>query len=343
MQTDVISLSDLRSHIRKELGEKIFHSTTSTLLTPFIHFILIAILLAAHNLTNSILLQVLLFAAIGHSIFCIGNFAHYLSHNSIVLNPTLKYGIEMFCWGIATTSPTVWKITHNLSHHKYTNGQYDSFRSFTKDEYTKARRLVQLFLSPNREMRFSPIVYLTSFISQSSYLNAALLGTNGRVSNVVAYLPEFTRDQRRRVVLEVLFICAMQYCIYLVLGSLAAYLLFFIVSQVVANGIASAYLITQHQMYAPSNENHPLKNSTSIKLPKIIDVLHLNVSHHVEHHIFPSISPKYLPDLNHFLQKNYPQHFTFIPAATAIRNAYKNDVFKDSFAGELSSHLIEAA
>jgi fatty acid desaturase len=35
--------------------------------------------------------------------------------------------------------------------------------------------------------------------------------------------------------------------------------------------------------------NDPLINSVSLRVPKILDVLHCNFSDHTEHHIFPLI------------------------------------------------------
>jgi fatty acid desaturase len=64
-------------------------------------------------------------------------------------------------------------------------------------------------------------------------------------------------------------------------------------------------------------DNDPLANSVSLLLPAGFDILHLNFSHHVEHHIFPGMNTNFYPMLRHILLERYPDRYQSLSGAEA--------------------------
>jgi fatty acid desaturase len=65
--------------------------------------------------------------------------------------------------------------------------------------------------------------------------------------------------------------------------------------------------------------NDPLVNSISLRVPRIIDTLHLNFSYHTEHHIFPGMNPDYYPLVQKHLLQLYPERLNLLSAREAWR------------------------
>ena len=73
-------------------------------------------------------------------------------------------------------------------------------------------------------------------------------------------------------------------------------------------------------MLGPLTEiNDPLANSLSLRLPKILDLLHLNFSYHTEHHIFPGLNSSYYPHVRRLLLEHYPERYQLLDGAEAWR------------------------
>jgi fatty acid desaturase len=49
----------------------------------------------------------------------------------------------------------------------------------------------------------------------------------------------------------------------------------------------------------------------------LLDLLHLNFSHHVEHHIFPGMNTSYYPMLRRILLERYPEHYQLLDGREA--------------------------
>jgi fatty acid desaturase len=81
--------------------------------------------------------------------------------------------------------------------------------------------------------------------------------------------------------------------------------------------IVMAYIYTNHMACRMTDVNDPLINSISLKVPKILDTLHCNFSHHTEHHIFPGMNSDYYPEVQKLLLELYPERFNLLDARQA--------------------------
>ncbi|MEL7086528.1 MAG: fatty acid desaturase, partial [Cyanobacteria bacterium J06597_1] len=78
------------------------------------------------------------------------------------------------------------------------------------------------------------------------------------------------------------------------------------------------------------------------RVPKILDVLHLNFSYHTEHHVFPGVNSDYYPQVQALLLEHFPGRFNLLPAMTAWRmmlttpRHYKDEMTFTNWTGEQS-------
>ena len=111
---------------------------------------------------------------LGHSIFCLGNLAHMLTHRAILKSRSTRYPLEVFSWAMAFIPATIWRITHNQNHHRHTNARGDAFysRRFTPSECSKVRSLYITLFFPNRQLVGNPLVLtaMLPFIAISTYV-----------------------------------------------------------------------------------------------------------------------------------------------------------------------------
>ncbi|HRE84661.1 MAG TPA: fatty acid desaturase, partial [Opitutaceae bacterium] len=67
---------------------------------------------------------------IGHSIACLGFYAHDLSHGTILRAGRLSRVFETLLWTLAAVPATMWRRVHNATHHVETNTVGDPDRWF---------------------------------------------------------------------------------------------------------------------------------------------------------------------------------------------------------------------
>jgi len=80
-----------------------------------------------------------------------------------------------------------------------------------------------------------------------------------------------------------------------------------------------AYIYTNHLLCPLTEINDPLANSLSLRVPRILDLLHLNFSYHTEHHIFPGLNSSYYPQVRRLLQEHYPERYQLLDGSEAWR------------------------
>jgi len=320
----------VRQFLRSQLPEEAFKATPKTMLVPVVHVAVVIACIVMIAATDNYLAILLLSIVAGHSMFCTANFGHYLSHKSIIKAKPWCYLSEVFLWATNMSSATVWMQAHNKYHHKYTNGEKDTFRYFAKDELNPTRSFVHKLISPNRDYKYNPLVFLTYLVTHAEYFNASLTGREGKNSNIVPFLPSYAPGDKKKIVFELIVIVALQVGVYFLMGAeWQKYLTFTLVSIFVSSAVASVYLFTQHNLYDLSNENDPLRNSTSLIVPGWIDKMHLYVSHHVEHHIFAGMAPGYLPQVRALLARHYPELYMCVKIGDIWPQIYETDEYKE--------------
>ena len=102
------------------------------------------------------------------------------------------------------------------------------------------------------------------------------------------------------------------------------------------------YIFTNHLFSPMMDTNDPLANSISLKVPKLLDILHFNLSYHAEHHIFPALNSDYYPQVRELLRQHFPERMGYmLPLSEAWRrllntpNLYLDDTTLTDWSGTL--------
>ena len=69
------------------------------------------------------------------------------------------------------------------------------------------------------------------------------------------------------------------------------------------------YVFTNHFLN-PIDETDPLTATTSVIVPRWLDLLHCHFSFHTEHHLLPRMNSRYYPHLSNLLSTLYPDKIT---------------------------------
>lgn len=93
-----------------------------------------------------------------------------------------------------------------------------------------------------------------------------------------------------------------------------------ILPHLVADMTLMAYISTNHWLDPiDHNVNNPLRNTTSVATPRIVDWIHGWFSYHQEHHIFPAMSPVHAPRLRAKLREIAPEAVSVVPHLRALK------------------------
>src|SRR6266849_6238674 len=99
---------------------------------------------------------------------------------------------------------------------------------------------------------------------------------------------------------------ALMAALWIALGAwLGAYrsLITILIPMMTANAVAISYISTNHLLRPQVDRSDVLASSMSVTTYRWLDRLHFNFSHHVEHHLLPSMNTSYAPLAREVLQR----------------------------------------
>ena len=265
---------------------------------------------------------------IGHSLACLALLAHDVSHNAVVTNRIAKRGLELLLWGLNAMPPTLWRRLHNQTHHVETNTVHDTDRSYRAQESTAAIRAYNRLCFPNCRTPLRHPLVLFHFVTYTlRHLLTALLPGSVRPS-IVTFKPRYTKTQRATLIAEIAFIALIQFGLWrLMRGEALRYVFAGVLPLFVASSVTMAYIWTNHILNPLCEHADPLVGSTSVAVPRWADWLHDNFSYHTEHHIFPSMNPRYYPLVAKLLKEHFPERYNRLPFREAWRRIWQQEEF----------------
>jgi fatty acid desaturase len=269
-----------------------------------------------------ILLYLPLAIIMGNSVIALLFSSHDLMHGSAIRKPRLTHLISLLGLTMLWMSPTLWKSVHNRVHHNTTNSLKDPDRNYLYSQPKTWGKWIQDLFVPSFEV--NPI-WLTVGMATAwgvhtfRNLTSVVLFNREDVDYVPAAFTVSAKD-RWAIAGEFLVILMLHLSI---LTYLQFDLLKLVFSYFLPVGIGYAglifYIYTNHMLCQMTEVNDPLVNSVSLRVPKIFDKLHLNFSHHTEHHIFPGMNSDYYPMVRELLEIHYPERFNLLDAGDAWR------------------------
>lgn len=247
--------------------------------------------------------------------FAAGGFlGHEVLHGAVVSNKSLQYFLGYLAFAPMLVSPSLWKVWHNQVHHGKTNmgnADPDSFGTVTRYEKAPSTRFVTK-LAPGSK---HPASYL--FLGYWFMFHGQIV-----LWIQTRYMRGFKRFNRRRAVID----SAIALAIWLTVAFLAGpfYAIFAVLVPIVfTNFIVMSYISTNHFLRPMTEANDPVENSMSVNTLGIIDRSHFNFSHHVEHHLFPTMSGKHLPRVRSWMLENHADRYVSPSHAKAIAYIYR--------------------
>lgn len=89
------------------------------------------------------------------------------------------------------------------------------------------------------------------------------------------------------------------------------------------NAMVMGYIATNHMLRPETRDADVVETTMSVRVPWIVDVLHGNFSHHIEHHLFPAMNPSQAPAVKAWLQEHGDEDYLAPPLFTAIAWLYR--------------------
>ncbi|HEY9876399.1 MAG TPA: fatty acid desaturase [Candidatus Obscuribacterales bacterium] len=312
--TPLVSQAEYIKKLRPFLPASAFEPNPSKLIILFINLgILILGWAIAEKLdhwpVNLLWLYLPLAVVMGNSVMVVSFSSHDLLHGTVIRNSRMIRVISLLGQTMLWMPPTLWKAVHNRVHHKKTNSLGDPDRNYLYDQPKTWGNWGQNLIVPSAEVNpvWLTVGMATAWILYTfRHLTSVLLFNSESVDYVAAPVVVSAKE-RVRIAGEFLLILMVHLSIlaYLQFNPLKLLLSYFIPLGIGYAGLIF-YIYTHHMVCRMTSTNDPLVNTISLRVPKLIDLLHLNFSYHTEHHLFPGIDSDYYPLIQELLKIHYP-------------------------------------
>ena len=257
--------------------------------------------------------------------FCngtLGFLCHELSHGSIIKNKRMQTVLHFFGTTPFLISPTYWKFSHNRLHHGKTQKLIedpDAFPTLRLFRHSKFMNFMFPFTPGSGHKR--SISYFFFWFSFHNFMAQSRLRFKNRI---------FDTMNHRQVTLEFGAQILILLGLLLVAGP-SNWLWVLVLPLCVQNYLLMSYISTNHNLSPLTSVNDPLANSLSVSNHRILEALNFNFGYHVEHHIFPTVSGKYIKAVHHELLKQFPDSYKIMPKGQAIKALYSTPrIYKTS-------------
>ena len=317
------SVRDLRNRIRQELPADTFQPQNWRLIwfLPLVSVVVACwLLLSFYDLAWYWCLPISLI--IGNTYGSLGFLSHEVSHGALGIQGRWKTFFAGIGLAPFLVTPGFWHRWHNLAHHGNTNmgdRDPDSFGTLKRYQRSPGQKKL-LKLAPGSGTWYS---YLFLFYSFTLHSQVVLwFQTKHR--------EEFKGFNRQRALLEMLALLGFWITLGIFMGGKAAFF-GLVLPHLIGNAVIQSYILTNHFLRPQTHINDPVDNSMSLKSLPLLDRLHFNFSHHVEHHLFPRLPMNKAPRLRQWFLENMPERYVYPTHATALRYLYKTPkVYADS-------------
>lgn len=322
------------SELRKYLPEECFKPDKKALLHYLLFIVLYVIGVWSILSLPYFPLKIFPSIVVGIIISSLTFIFHDLFHGSIVRSKPVCHLIGLSIGSLNLIVPFFWQRLHSF-HHATTGDIEDPDRSYISEESPKG--IIDKFAYRTRisNEAFHPIL---SLIVMSTGFFWYLYNTMfyGLVANKlgikIAKKYERIQDLFKKksdqliVFLELFFMLCFQLFLFFVISkaNILTYLLVSIIPILITHFVTMSYIHTNHFLSPLTGEvDDPLINSLSLKNSKFVDMIFSNFSHHVEHHLFPSMSTVHYPKVRKLLLRLYPERFQLLPMVDAIKLLFK--------------------
>ena len=313
--------------LRPLLPAEAFRPAPQKMLPAAAHCAVVLVTWTAFRFAPPLLYPILALVA-GHSLACLALAAHEVSHGAVLRQKLAARCLETVLWTLNWIPATMWRRLHNQSHHAQTNSLNDPDRRYLAKERAVSTWLYTLLFCPNRFLRRNPLA-LTHFLTYVVRQEIAVFLPGAMKPRINSFKPDYTPQDRWRIGAEIASIAIAQVGVFFMVGGWARWLWAGPAAIAVDSCVMMAYIFTNHFLNPIGEGDDPLAATTSVVVPKIVDRLHFNFSHHAEHHLFPSANSAYYPQMSRLLQAHFPERYNRLRFGEAWRRLSQLDLFVD--------------
>jgi fatty acid desaturase len=241
--------------------------------------------------------------------------AHEVMHGAIVRSRCAQYWLAWIGFAPFLISPSLWRVWHNELHHGFTN-RADRDPDVFADAQAYASSPMSRFVVRLVPGSGTPASLLFPFFWFAAQGQIVLWFLSTK-------MPGFEKFNRPRAAVEsgamLAGWCGLAFALGGASGAVAV-----VLPLAVGNAVLMSYIATNHLMRPLADDDkNPLATSMSVRTPGAIDRAHFRFSHHVEHHLLPSVSGRYLPRVRTWLLENEPDRFLCVDHWRAVAWLYR--------------------
>jgi fatty acid desaturase len=260
--------------------------------------------------------NLLLSLVLGQLFVVVGFAAHEALHHSVFRARLLEDVLGWIGFAPFLVTPGTWRAWHVQAHHAAPNvPDLDPDAMGTLEELRSSRLARWVHAVTPGSRHWASTVSLAFLFTLQGQL--FLWHYSGQ--------PRFRklRFARRKERAYTLALAAGWAALAWALGPRAA-LHLILLPMIVGNATLMAYIVTNHWLRPRHPKpDDPFVNTMSVKTHPLVDLLHLNFSYHQEHHIFPSMSPRFAPRLRQELRGLDPSASVVVPHGRALRGVFR--------------------
>jgi fatty acid desaturase len=316
------SLSDYAREVRAALPAAAFAPARSRLWWLPVHAAIVVLAVAAIAAHAPLLVCALLSLVIGHSFACLTFLAHEILHGTVVRNRLARGVVGWVCFLPFTLSPRLWVAWHNRAHHGHTmiaGEDPDAYPTLDAYQRDRSSRLVADHFTLGRGHVLGFLSVFVGFSAHSTHmtLSARKYGFLSRRDHIASLAEK---------ALGVLLWTALAFALGVV-----PFLFAYVLPMLVANALVLAFILTNHSLSPMTEVNDPLLNSLTVTVPRWMELTTLNFGYHVEHHVFPAMSPRHAPAVSKILRERWSDRYQSMPLLVALRRMLDTGrVYKDA-------------
>ncbi|RIH88673.1 fatty acid desaturase family protein [Calidithermus roseus] len=261
--------------------------------------------------TPYILLKLLLSFGIGYAFVGMGFLAHEILHGAVTKNPVLRSVTGTIAFVPLMVGARLWRKWHNVEHHGNTQHPHDDPDAMGALESAIQRPLVKWMFKQLPALRSAFLFFSFTFWFT---LHAHMM--------LRRFLPDFKPNERPVVVFQAILPVLVWLGVLLLVGPLN-FVFVFVLPWLMANFIAMSFIATNHLLNPITQTNDPLLNSLTVRNPRWLEWLTLGFGYHIEHHVFPVLSPKYAHVVAAKLKELWPERYNELPHWKALLYLWK--------------------
>jgi fatty acid desaturase len=237
----------------------------------------------------------------GHCYATLMFFGHEVAHGAVVGARWLQDLVLYCCCAPFCLSPRLWRLWHNGVHHGHANVDIRDPDHFGMIPRYESAGFWRRFIIHNAPGSGRLISLLYPFVFFTGHCQGVLW-----VESVGA--DEFRSLRRGRAKLDSMLMLAGWIALGILTGWRGA-LYLIAVPMLVANFILMSYIFTNHLLRPLTETPSSLDHTMSVRTLRPVDWIHFHFSHHVEHHLFPSVASRHYPKIRRVLQEMAPDRY----------------------------------